>query len=103
MGRRQPRERLIEQHLCDLFQTHRGDVRLALFELENKGLIERIPNRGAIVRGLTPTEVREIYAVAKNSKCWRSVSFHFRSRRSKSTSSKSYSDSTARRSPKETC
>jgi DNA-binding GntR family transcriptional regulator len=63
LGRRQPRERLIEQDLCDLFQTHRGDVRLALFELEKKGLVERIPNRGAMVRGLTPLEVREIYAV----------------------------------------
>src|SRR6201984_2098400 len=63
LGRRHPRERLIEQDLCDLFQTHRGDVRLALFELERKGLIERIPNRGAMVRGLTPHEVREIYAV----------------------------------------
>ncbi|MEO8780868.1 MAG: GntR family transcriptional regulator [Bradyrhizobium sp.] len=63
LGRRQPRERLIEQDLCDLFQTHRGDVRLALFELEKKGLVERIPNRGAMVRGLTPSEVTEIYAV----------------------------------------
>ena len=34
LGRRQPRERLVEQDLCDLFETHRGDVRLALFELE---------------------------------------------------------------------
>jgi DNA-binding GntR family transcriptional regulator len=63
LGRRLPRERLIEQDLCDLFRTHRGDVRLALFELEKKGLVERIPNRGAMVRGLTPNEVREIYAV----------------------------------------
>ena len=63
LGRRQPRERLIEQDLCDLFQTHRGDVRLALFELEKKGLVGRIPNRGALVRGLTPQEVKEIYAV----------------------------------------
>lgn len=63
LGRRQPRERLVEQDLCDLFQTHRGDVRLALFELEKKGLVERIPNRGAMVRGLTPREVKEIYAV----------------------------------------
>ena len=36
LGRRQPRERLVEQDLCDLFQTHRGDVRLALFELEKR-------------------------------------------------------------------
>ena len=63
LGRRQPKERLIEQDLSDLFQTHRGDVRLALFELEKKGLVERIPNRGALVRGLTPLEVMEIYAV----------------------------------------
>jgi DNA-binding GntR family transcriptional regulator len=63
LGRRLPRERLVEQDLCDLFDTHRGDVRLALFELEKKGLVERIPNRGALVRGLTPLEVMEIYAV----------------------------------------
>ncbi len=63
LGRRQPKERLIEQDLSDLFQTHRGDVRLALFDLEKKGLVERIPNRGALVRGLTPLEVTEIYAV----------------------------------------
>jgi DNA-binding GntR family transcriptional regulator len=63
LGRRLPRERLVEQDLCDLVGTHRGDVRLALFELEKKGLVERIPNRGAIVRGLTPLEVSEIYRV----------------------------------------
>ena len=63
LGRRHPRERLIEQDLCELFKTHRADVRLALFELEKKGIIERIPNRGAMVRGLTPLEVKEIYAV----------------------------------------
>jgi DNA-binding GntR family transcriptional regulator len=63
LGRRHPRERLIEQDLCNLFDTHRGDVRLALFELEKKGIVQRIPNRGAIVRDLTPREVMEIYAV----------------------------------------
>src|SRR5471030_2398988 len=63
LGRRHPRERLIEQDLCEQFNTHRADVRLALFELEKKGIIQRIPNRGAIVRDLTPKEVIEIYAV----------------------------------------
>ena len=63
LGRRHPRERLTEQDLCERFDTHRGDVRLALFELEKRGLVERIPNRGAIVRGLTPAEVVDIYAV----------------------------------------
>ena len=63
LGRRHPRERLIEQDLCERFDTHRGDIRLALFELEKKGIIQRIPNRGAMVRDLTPNEVTEIYAV----------------------------------------
>jgi DNA-binding GntR family transcriptional regulator len=63
LGRRHPRERLLEQELSEHFNTHRGDVRLALFELEKRGLIQRIPNRGAIVRDLTPQEVTEIYAV----------------------------------------
>jgi DNA-binding GntR family transcriptional regulator len=63
LGRRHPRERLIEQDICDLFDTHRGDVRLALYELEKKGIVQRIRNRGAIVRDLTPREVTEIYAV----------------------------------------
>src|SRR3974390_1493482 len=63
LGRRLPRERLIEQDLCDRFRTHRGDVRLALFELEKKGIVQRIPNRGAIVRDPTPKDVTQIYAV----------------------------------------
>jgi DNA-binding GntR family transcriptional regulator len=63
LGRRHPRERLIEQDLCDRFNTHRGDVRLALFELEKKGVVQRIPNRGAMVRDLTPEEVTQIYSV----------------------------------------
>lgn len=63
LGRRHPRERLVEQDLCTDFDTHRGDVRLALFELEKMGIVERIPNRGAIVRDLKPREVSEIYDV----------------------------------------
>ena len=30
LGRRHPREHLVEQDLCERFNTHRGDVRLAL-------------------------------------------------------------------------
>jgi DNA-binding GntR family transcriptional regulator len=66
LGRRHPRERLIEQDLCEQFNTHRADVRLAFFELEKKGIIRRIRNRGAIVRDLTPKEVLDIYAVRED-------------------------------------
>lgn len=63
LGRLQPRERLIEQDLANRFGTHRAAVRQALFDLDKKGLIERVPNRGALVRDLTPEEVSQIYAV----------------------------------------
>ncbi len=63
LGRLQPRERLIEQDLADRFGTHRAAVRQALFDLDKKGLIERVPNRGALVRDLSPDDVRQIYAV----------------------------------------
>lgn len=63
LGRLQPRERLVEQDLADRFDTHRAAVRQALFDLDKKGLIERVPNRGALVRDLSPDDVRQIYAV----------------------------------------
>ena len=63
LGRLQPRERLIEQDLADRFETHRAAVRQALFDLDKKGLIVRVPNRGALVRDLSPDDVRQIYAV----------------------------------------
>lgn len=63
LGRLQPRERLVEQDLADRFATHRAAVRQALFDLDKKGLVERVPNRGALVRDLSPDDVRQIYAV----------------------------------------
>src|SRR5262245_44048215 len=63
LGRRHPRERLVEQDLCADFDTHRGDVRLALFAREKIGIVERSPSRGAIVRDLKPREGADIYDV----------------------------------------
>lgn len=63
LGRLHPRERLVEQELAERFGTHRAAVRQALFELDAKGIIERIPNRGAIVRDLSPEDVQQIYEV----------------------------------------
>src|SRR5260370_1195499 len=63
LGRLQPREHLVEQDLADRFGTHRAAVRQALFDLDKKGLIERVPNRGALVRDLSPDDVQQIYAV----------------------------------------
>lgn len=62
-GRRHPRERLVEEELAEQLGAKRHVVRQALVELERLGLVERIRNRGAVVREYTPEEVEHIHAV----------------------------------------
>jgi DNA-binding GntR family transcriptional regulator len=49
--------------LAEAFGVSRTPVREALRKLQPEGLIRVIPNRGALVRGPTPREVREAYLV----------------------------------------
>jgi DNA-binding GntR family transcriptional regulator len=63
LGFLHPRERLVEDALIERFLAKRYAVREALARLERLGLVERLPNRGAMVRALTPSEVEDIYAV----------------------------------------
>ncbi len=58
-----PRERLVEEDLAERLGVKRHVVREALADLERVGLVERIPNRGAVVKLLDPLEVRQIYSV----------------------------------------
>lgn len=59
-GRLQPRERLVEDDIIARHETTRHQVRQALVELEKRGLVVRIANRGAHVRDFSDTEVRQI-------------------------------------------
>src|SRR5271154_3268064 len=54
LGRRQPRERLVEQDLCDLFETPRGGGRPASFETEKKGWGGGVPHPGRLGPGAAP-------------------------------------------------
>ena len=63
LGWLQPRVRLVEEELSRRFATKRHLVREAIFELERMGLVERVPNKGAVVRSLDPVEVRQVYDV----------------------------------------
>jgi DNA-binding GntR family transcriptional regulator len=63
LGWLQPRERLVEEDLTRRFGTKRHLVREAIFQLERLGLVERVPNKGAVVRSLDPEEVRQVYDV----------------------------------------
>ncbi|MFC6357101.1 GntR family transcriptional regulator [Luethyella okanaganae] len=58
-----PRERLVESELVQRYSCARAAVREALVLLSADGLVERLPNRGAHVRGLTVEEAIEIAEV----------------------------------------
>jgi DNA-binding GntR family transcriptional regulator len=62
-GRAHPRERLIEDELLARFATKRHLVRQAFVELERMGLVDRVPNRGAMVRAYSADQVRQLYFV----------------------------------------
>lgn len=59
-GRLQPNERLVEADLVQLLDCGRSAVRTALVRLEQEGLVEREPNRGAKVRLVDEQEAAEI-------------------------------------------
>ena len=63
LGMLHPRERLVEDDLCERFALKRHVVRQVLAELEQRGLVERRKNIGALVKSYSPREVLELYAV----------------------------------------
>jgi len=56
-------QRLVEADLTARFGASRSAVRLALVNLANEGLVERLPNRGARVRSISRDEAIEIVEV----------------------------------------
>lgn len=60
-GKLKPRERLVEEDLTARFDVKRHVVRSVLIELDRMGIVERRPNRGALVRDYSHEEVEELY------------------------------------------
>jgi len=58
-----PGTRLREQDLASEFGVSRARIRDAFNILEERGLIERIPNRGALVAKLDPAKADELFEV----------------------------------------
>jgi DNA-binding GntR family transcriptional regulator len=63
LGRLHPRERLIEDDLMRRFVVKRHVVRRALSDLERMGIVERVPNRGALVRAYGAEEIQQLYVL----------------------------------------
>lgn len=59
-GKLRPGSKITEQKICDEYKVSRTPVREAFCQLENEGLIETIPNRGAFVVGLSERDVDDI-------------------------------------------
>lgn len=57
----QPGERLPQDHLATWLDVSRMPIRAALRQLESEGLVELIPNRGAIVTRLSVEELADLY------------------------------------------
>lgn len=54
---------LRQESLAAEFKVSRTPVREALRVLQAKGMVEVVPNRGALVRGPTPRDLREAYVL----------------------------------------
>ncbi len=62
-GELSPNERLVEMELAQKLGVGRGAVRAALARLEQAGLVEHEPNRGARVRAISEAEAAEMLEV----------------------------------------
>lgn len=58
-----PGDALTEQKLCDELGVSRTPVREALSKLELERLVRTVPNRGAVVVGITEKDIADIYTI----------------------------------------
>src|ERR1700733_7756520 len=65
-GRIVPGQRLIANDLTEQLGVGRGSIREAFQRLAADGLLDIVPNRGAIVRRLSRDSVRELFQIRVN-------------------------------------
>jgi DNA-binding GntR family transcriptional regulator len=68
-GRLRAGEHLVTQELADRFGVSHTPIREALIALAGIGILDLLPNRGAIVRRVTADEVREVCQVRRALEC----------------------------------
>jgi DNA-binding GntR family transcriptional regulator len=68
-GRLRAGQHLVARELAKRFGVSQTPIREALIELAAVGIIDLLPNRGAVVRHVTDKDVREIYQVRRLLEC----------------------------------
>lgn len=68
-GRIRAGEHLVTQKLADRFSVSHTPIREALISLAGLGLVTLLPNRGAVVKAVTPRDVREVLQVRRALEC----------------------------------
>jgi DNA-binding GntR family transcriptional regulator len=68
-GRLRAGEHLVTDELAQRFGVSHTPIREALIALAGIGIIDLLPNRGAVVRRVTPQEVREVCQVRRVLEC----------------------------------
>src|SRR5580704_5032086 len=68
-GRLSAGRHLVTQELAERFEVSHTPIREALIALAGIGIIDLVPNCGAVVRELTAREVREICQVRRVLEC----------------------------------
>lgn len=62
-GRYATGDKIVEAKLAEELGVSRTPVREALKQLELDGLVESLPNRGVIVKGITDQDIEDIYTI----------------------------------------
>lgn len=62
-GKYKPGESLTESRLAAELGVSRTPIREALTQLENEGLVQLVPNKGAVVTGISAKDIQDIYTI----------------------------------------
>ncbi|MGX9134858.1 GntR family transcriptional regulator [Rummeliibacillus sp. JY-2-4R] len=65
-GELKPGDKIVEGAYAEMFNTSRSPVREAIYMLTTEGLIERIPRKGAFVKGYTLSEIQDLLDIRNN-------------------------------------
>src|SRR5215813_12842692 len=68
-GRLRPGQHLVTQQLAERFGVSHTPIREALISLAGIGIVDLLPNRGAVVRRIAAAEVREVCQVRRALEC----------------------------------